>query len=1009
MILFHSDWQLYPNAIADYNTRNRSFVKLALIYKKMGIKNHSFHLSLMQPELVGVDPHAPDLPMDIRAKIAMECRYNPWYYFREVVRLPPHGGIEPVQFRANRGNIALFWAFFNHIDAANIQPRQTGKSASTDCLMVALLYILCVRTKMMMVTKDDQLRQANIERLKGIRDYLPKWLYVLTSDDRDNQKEVTCEHLHNRYVTGVARSSESAASNLGRGLSVPILQVDEGPFISHIETTMRAALVAGNAARAEAARHQQPYGNIFTTTAGKIDDRDGRYMYNFIMGGTVWTESFLDARNLRELRFMVERNAGKVLEEERKGKRLLNITMSHLQLGYDDKWLYQTMQDNDLHGEDADRDLLNIWTRGSRRSPLSLMLNESILHSEREVLHTSMSSDGYMMRWYVPEAEIQDHLIENQFVLSMDTSEAVGRDAIAMTLINLKDLGVDAVGTFNETNIERFVNFLAELIIANPTITVIIERKSTGQTIYDMLVLRLIAAGIDPFRRLFNSIVDNYLENEKAFEELNRPVRLRDERFYEKRKSTFGFVTTASSRLTLYTTVLQNAAKRAGHLVRDKTLSSEIRHLVEKNGRIDHDASGHDDHCFIASTLVRTDKGNRPIGELKIGDLVLTREGYKPIRYIYTREKEVIEKFGLVGTADHPFITPIGEVKFEDLTAESPVYVWNEKQSCIEEKRIIDTLTPQEDSIESITIVTTDGKHRQSRCIVRFGKTFTDLFRKACKFIIKTTTRSITTSTTSNVFHQKSIDNNIQSMKPGARPPLSGQGNEIRSGNGVKRILIKLMNFIERTVEKVTDCLNGEKTTRNLQEKSLEMLSRKVSQSEPRREIVYNLLVDECHEYFVNDILVHNCIAWLLGHWFATHAKNLSYYGIDTNRLMTHVGNNGKKLDDDAIEEQERQKRYQDEFEETLEMLRDCTDPIATMKLEHRVKTLGDRIQQAELGGERGSIDAMIRQVTDERRNRARLSVAKHRNPRQEGLPMFGTALGFDRSDAAMGTRYTYY
>jgi len=598
MILFTNDWGHYPTAIADYKTTNDTFLKLAVVYRKMGVKNHSFHLSLMQPELQGVNPFDESLSMDLRTKIALECKYNPWYFFREVVRLPPHGGVEPIRFKANRGNIALYWSFFNHIDAANIQPRQTGKSASTDCLMVLLLYILCKNTRMMMITKDDQLRQANVERIKSIRDYLPKWLYVLTSDDRDNQKEVTCEYHFNKYLTGVARSSESAASNLGRGLSVPILHVDESPFISHIEATMRAALVAGNEARAQAARNHQPYGNIFTTTAGKIDDRDGRYMYNFIMGGTIWSEAFLDSTNLQELRLLVERNSGKVLEEERKGKRLINITMSHLQLGYDDKWLYRTMMENDLHGEDADRDLFNIWTRGSRRSPLSIQLNESVLHSEQDVKYNSISKEGYILRWYLEEDAIADHMSAYQFVLSLDTSEAVGRDAIAMVLMNLNDLSVVAVGTYNETNIRRFADYLADFIIQYPSITCIIERKSTGQAIYDMLVLKLVAVGIDPFRRLYNKIVNDYLEDEKSFDQLSRPLRLRDEKFYEQRKTSFGFLTTASSRLNLYTSTLQNAAKRAGHLVHDKTLSSEIRHLVEKNGRIDHDASGHDDHVI---------------------------------------------------------------------------------------------------------------------------------------------------------------------------------------------------------------------------------------------------------------------------------------------------------------------------------------------------------------------------------------------------------------------------
>lgn len=591
MILFEQDFKKYPTAIIDTQTTNQSFLDLAYLYRDMGIRNNAFHLTLLQPELSGWDPFDENLPIEIRAKMAFECKFNPWYFFREIVRLPPNSGPEPIQFKANRGNIALYWCFFNHIDGANIQPRQTGKSGSTDCLVVDLMYLTAENTKIMMITKDDMLRQFNIERLKGIRDWLPPWLYTITGEDANNQKELTCAALGNSYITGVGRSSETAANNLGRGLTSPILHIDEGPFISHIGTTLPAALAAGTAARAQAAEQNQPYGNIFTTTAGKIDDRDGRYMYEMIMGGTVWNEQYLDCKDLAELRVMMRRNCS--------GKKLLmNITMSHRQLGYSDEWLYNVMAENNSHGEEADRDFLNIWTSGTQRSPLSVMLNEAIRNSEMEVQHHEISPDRYMVRWFIPEEEIATRMANGHFSVGLDTSDAVGRDSIAMIVTDLSDLSTVAAGTFNESNLIRFAGFLVWFMDKYPTTTLIPERKSSGQAIIDYLLLRLPLLGHDPFRRIFNRIVDEYRENPKAYMELDRSLNMRDEAFYEQRKAAFGFNTTKESRTILYTTVLQNAAKTAGHLVRDKVLSNEIRGLVEKNGRIDHVTSGHDDHVI---------------------------------------------------------------------------------------------------------------------------------------------------------------------------------------------------------------------------------------------------------------------------------------------------------------------------------------------------------------------------------------------------------------------------
>jgi hypothetical protein len=589
MILLENDWTRFPNADIHRETTNKSFLELAALYSSMGISNNAFHLALMQPELRYVDPHDRSLDLTTRAMIAAECKFNPWYFFREVARLPGTGS-EPIRFNANRGNIALYWCFFNHIDAANIQPRQTGKSGSTDCLMDLLIYIAGEGLKIMMITKDDQLRTANVERLKAIRDYIPPWLVPITSADANNQNELTCMAKGNKYVTGVGRSSPAAAANLGRGLSTPILQVDEGPFIQQIGKTIPAALAAGTAARRQAKESGQPYGNIFTTTAGKIDDRDGRYMYNLINGGTVWNEMFLDCRNHRELIAMVRNaaNGGK--------KMLMNITMSHRQLGYSDEWLYETMAENNSFGEDADRDFLNIWTSGSQRSPLTVMLNESIRNSEREVLYTEISPDRFLIRWYIPEAELQTRMESGNYVLGVDTSDAVGRDAIALVITDLRDLSVVGAATVNETNLSVFTGFLFWFMMKYLNTTLIIERKSSAPAIIDMLLLKLPLAGQDPFKRIWNRIVDNYREDPDAFRELDRGLAYRDESFYERRRTSFGFNTAKESRKLLYGTVLQNAAKQAGHLVHDKQISGEIRSLVEKNGRIDHITSGHDDH-----------------------------------------------------------------------------------------------------------------------------------------------------------------------------------------------------------------------------------------------------------------------------------------------------------------------------------------------------------------------------------------------------------------------------
>jgi hypothetical protein len=590
MILYEQDWKRYPSAIIDYETKNASWLRQAQVYHSMGIKNSAFLLALIQSELQGIDPHRTDLDLETKVKIGLECRFNPWYYFREVMRVPAQGGAHALQLKANRGNIAMYWTFFNNIDVGLIQPRQTGKSLSVDGLMVELTYVSAQNSRINMVTKDDTLRKENVDRLKNIRGLLPPYLVSLTKDDSDNMFELTCKMLGNKYVTGVAQNSESAANNLGRGLTSPIQQFDEGPFITFIGTTIPAALAAGTAAKAEAAAAGNPNANIFTTTAGKMDDRDGKFMYELFSEAAPWNEAFLDAANRTEFVEMITRN--------KTGRKLMvNVTMSHRQLGYTDEWLYEAIANAKASGEAADRDFFNRWTSGSLRSPLSIALNETIRRSHQDVVWMELSPERYAVNWYHPKEELA--MMEDvPFIVGLDTSDAVGRDSIAMVITNAYDLSVVGVGSYNETNLIRFAEYLAYLLIRYPNMTLVIERRSSGMSIIDALTIHLVRNGIDPFKRMYNDIVDDATQYPQDYKEVCGPVQYRNNAFYDKRKSSFGVATGAQERQLWYTTVLQNAAKMAGNQVKDLSLINEITGLVEKNGRIDHNASGHDDHVI---------------------------------------------------------------------------------------------------------------------------------------------------------------------------------------------------------------------------------------------------------------------------------------------------------------------------------------------------------------------------------------------------------------------------
>ena len=591
IILFYKDWAHYPSARPDINTRNKSALKFASILKTMGIKNHHFHLALINPALSGVDPFDPDLTNETKLLIVNECKINPWYFFRECLRIPIEGGIGSKFLEFNRANISLFWCFFNHIRYFLIQPRQTGKSVSADSTYVYLLLLGGLNTKISLLTKDDDLRRRNILRMKKIMDVLPRYIDIRNKNDSNNQECITVNALQNRFDVFVPQKDEKGANNVGRGITTPVFGNDEGPFISWIEKSLQAALPGMSAAIEDARSIGAHYGSIFTTTAGSKDDKSGEFIYNAIQASYVWNEDLYDSYDEEELYKIVKMGGKNTLS--------INGTFSYKQLGKDDPWMMDQLQLTMQTPDAANKDYFNVWRSGTESHPLPLNLRNVIVSSQKEAVYTEIDRENYYtVRWYIRREDINQRLYRGNYILGVDPSEGCGRDDIGVVLTDVSTGETIAAANINETNILTFGEWIHNVLVKYPSITLLMERRNTGASILDHLLRSLPAVGVDPFKRIFNTIVNNYDEEEKAWKEINVSMGSRPRNVYVKYKSKFGFATSGAgmfSRSNLYDYVLFNAAKFIGNVTRDKILIDQINTLTKIKNRVDHEEGKHDD------------------------------------------------------------------------------------------------------------------------------------------------------------------------------------------------------------------------------------------------------------------------------------------------------------------------------------------------------------------------------------------------------------------------------
>ena len=88
-----------------------------------------------------------------------------------------------------------------------------------------------------------------------------------------------------------------------------------------------------------------------------------------------------------------------------------------------------------------------------------------------------------------------------------------------------------------------------------------------------------------------------------------------------------------------------------------------------------------DDLCFVANTQIATISGDKNIQDIKVGDKVLTSDGYQEVIRTSRRQAEVICNVGLCGTPNHPVYSKIDDCykELKDMK-ENEIVKLNDKQ-----------------------------------------------------------------------------------------------------------------------------------------------------------------------------------------------------------------------------------------------------------------------------------------------------------------------------------------
>lgn len=558
-------------------TKNTSFIKMAVLLQSMGVTNCYFHLKLFDKGLRDVDPYDPDLSVETRFRVFKECTINRWYFYREVFRVSENGAGTGIgggsPFILNRGNMAYLWAMEMNISAYLIMPRQTGKTwaAIADDTWT---HQFVKGSTLLHFNKNQKEANDNLQRIQAAIRMLPMYLQHSNMDNLESSEKRRVKN-NNKTIRNIIDSTieamasagnEAKADALARGKTSSKIWYDEMAYIFFNEIIYSAATPAYEKAREMAIKNNAPYAISITTTPGDLATPHGAYAYKVMNNSIRFKEEFYNYGR-KKLYDIIDNTPGKM--------PFVFIQYSYLQLGETEEWYLKRYRD--LHDPiRARREYLLEWMNSNGNSPFDpddIDLISEIAHEREASVETVRINKYFEMRVY------DEYHGKKPVIIGVDVAGSLGRDASAIVVVNPETLHPMAIFKSNMVESNKLRKIIMTIVTKMyPNCILTIENNSIGNPLIS---------------ELRDTPISRVLYKERKKREIDQGVNSA----VKKRKIDtieYGHNTNQKTRAQMMETlesIVHNSPSHMGYM----ELYDEIRFLELKNGRIDHNSATHDD------------------------------------------------------------------------------------------------------------------------------------------------------------------------------------------------------------------------------------------------------------------------------------------------------------------------------------------------------------------------------------------------------------------------------
>lgn len=579
----------------DTTTNNISFLQTASDLHNLGIKNNMFFLRIYDRDLVGVNPYDPGLSKSQIEAILGECFINPYYYLREIARIPEQGGSVGIgagsPFILHRGNLAAAFCFTHCIDFYLLLPRQCFKTHSVIAILLWSYLFGITNAQFNFMNKGQKDADSNLAKFKGQKAVLPIWMQQKFNfiDSVDGEKKIVKGTDNIRTiknpVTGnwieskPSARTEEAADGIGRGNTAPIQWSDESEFTQYIGTIIMAAGPAYVRAAETANRNNSFHCRIFTTTPGNIDSAPVESIGPTINNSAPFSEHFYDMKNEEIIEYM----------NRRSDNGIAYIEFSYKQIGMDDNYFREMVKVLEHNKTKIKREVLLQRIRGAADSPFDEEDLDAINDNRKDPIAEIMIQKYYSLYVY---DEIHK---EYPYIVAVDPSTGLGvnSDNTAINIIDPFDLRAIATLKTPYADAVDTAKIVVEIINKyTPKAMLVIERNSLGSGVIAILSRLPVAA---------NMYYDSTkLLGETGEDKLNKKGYLDSS---PESRRYWGVTTVEKNRTIMTKEMLTYMVKNHKERFISRELIDDINNLYMKpNGRIEARPKQHDD--VIMSYLI---------------------------------------------------------------------------------------------------------------------------------------------------------------------------------------------------------------------------------------------------------------------------------------------------------------------------------------------------------------------------------------------------------------------